>query len=69
MDRYLLLLAHELRDRLYGATIFTKLDLRVVFNLIRIKAGDEWKMAFRLRFGLYEYLVIPFGLCTAPQTY
>jgi len=41
MNRYLLPLAHELRDRLYEVMIFTKLDLRVAFNLIRIKAGDE----------------------------
>ena len=68
MNRYLLPLAHKLRNRLHGATIFTKFDLRVAFNLIRIKAGNEWKTAFRSRFGLYEYLVMPFGLYTAPQT-
>jgi len=67
-DRYPLPLAHELRDRLLGATIFTKLDLRAAFNLIRIKKGDEWKTAFRSRFGLYEYLVMPFGLTNAPAT-
>jgi len=68
MDRYPLPLAHKLQDRLHGATIFTKLDLRAAFNLIRIKASDEWKTAFRSRFGLYEYLVMPFGLYTALQT-
>ena len=67
-DRYPLPLAHKLRDRLLGVTIFTKLDLRTAFNLIRIKKGDKWKMAFRLRFGLYEYLVMPFGLTNAPAT-
>ena len=61
-DRYLLPLAHELRDKLLGATIFTKLDLRAAFNLIRIKKGNEWKTAFRSRFELYEYLVMPFDL-------
>jgi len=41
MDRYPLPLAHKLQDRLHGATIFTKLDLRAAFNLIRIKADNE----------------------------
>jgi ABC-type oligopeptide transport system substrate-binding subunit len=40
-DCYILPLADELRDRLYGAKVFTKLDLRGVYNLIRIKEGKE----------------------------
>jgi len=67
-NRYPLPLAHELRDRLLGATIFTKFDLRAAFNLIRIKKGDKWKTAFRSRFELYEYLVMPFSLTNVPTT-
>jgi len=66
INRYLLPLMNELRDRVQGAKIFTKIDLKWGYNLIRIKEGDEWKTAFRTRYGLYEYLVMPFGLANVP---
>jgi hypothetical protein len=69
MNRYPLPLMNELRDRVQGAKIFTKIDLNSGYNLIRIKEGDEWKRVFRTRYGLYEYLVIPFGLANAPATF
>lgn len=68
-NRYPLPLIPELLQRLRSATIFTKLDLRGAYNLIRIRKGDEWKTAFRMRFGHFEYLVMPFGLCNAPATF
>ena len=54
-DRYAPPLPHEMNDRFQGATIFTKLDLRDAYASVRIKAGEEWKTAFRTRYGLYEY--------------
>jgi hypothetical protein len=47
----------------------TKLDVIAAFHKIRIKEGDEWKTAFRTHYGLFEYLVTPFGLTGAPATF
>ncbi|KAH0610375.1 uncharacterized protein H6S33_011902 [Morchella sextelata] len=68
-DKYPLPIMSELRDRLFKAKIFTKIDLKNGFNLIRIAEGDEWKTAFRTRYGLYQYNVMPFGLCNAPSVF
>jgi len=68
-NKYLLPLMSELRSRLGKATIFTKLDLKNGYYLIRMAEGEEWKTAFKNRYGLYEYTVIPFGLYNAPSTF
>ena len=59
-------LISETLDRMRGAKMFTKLDLRGAYNLLRVAAGHEWKTAFRTRYGLFEYKVMPFGLTNAP---
>ncbi|CCF50035.1 uncharacterized protein UHOR_14181 [Ustilago hordei] len=48
------------------ARIYLKLDLRATYNLIHIVDRDKWKTAFGTQLGLYEYLVMPFGLANAP---
>jgi len=69
LNKYPLRLMTELRERVPGATIFTKLDLKDGYHLIRIKKGDEWKTAFRTRYGHYEYKGMPFCLVNAPATF
>ena len=68
-NAYPLPLISDLMDKLQGASIFTKLDVRAGYNNVRIKEGDEWKAAFITPFGLYEPLVMYFGLCNAPATF
>ncbi len=68
-NRYPLPLINNLLDQLSTAKIFSKLDLRGAYNLIRIAKGEEWKTSFRTRYGAFEYLVMPFGLMNAPATF
>ena len=68
-DRYPLPLIQETLQSLAKAKWFTKLDVIAAFHRLRIASGDEWKTAFRTRYGLYEWLVTPFGLANAPSTF
>ena len=55
-------------NQIRGAKYFTRLDLQSAYNLIGIKDSDQWKTAFRTRYGLFEFLVMPFGQTNAPAT-
>lgn len=68
-NRYPLPLIKETLERLSRAKWFTKLDVIGAFNRLRLKEGEEWKSAFLTRYGLYEYLVMPFGLHGAPAKF
>jgi hypothetical protein len=68
-NRYPIPLIQETLNRLSKAKYYTKLDIIAAFNRLRIAKGDEWLTAFRTRYGLFEYLVMPFGLANAPSTF
>ena len=68
-NKYPLPLISELIEKLRGAKYFTKLDVRWGFNNFRMKEGDEWKAAFCTNRGLFEPLVMFFGLTNSPATF
>ena len=68
-NQYPLPLIGESLDRLGRAKQFTQLDLTNAYHRMRIREGDEWKTAFRTRYGHFEYQVMPFGLSNAPATF
>ncbi|ESK87520.1 reverse transcriptase-rnase h-integrase [Moniliophthora roreri MCA 2997] len=68
-NAYPLPLISDLLDKLKGAEIFTKLDLRNSYNNVRIKDGDQWKAAFKMNRGLFEPTVMFFGLSNSPATF
>ncbi len=56
-------------DLLNSTRIYTKLDLRHAYHLVRIAEGDEWKIAFWTHYGSFEWRVMPFGLTNAPTVF
>lgn len=68
-NKYPLLLIEDCFDRLAGAKIFTKLDLKQGYYHVRIATRDEGKVNYVTKYGLYEFMVIPFRLCNALVTF
>jgi hypothetical protein len=68
-DRYPLPLISDLLDAPGKARIYTKLDLRHAYHLLRVAEGDEPKTAFRTRYGSFNWRVVPFGLTNAPAAF
>ena len=68
-NRYLLPLIPELIVEVQDLFVFTKFDVEGGFNKVRIKEGDQHKAAFKTKYGLYEPMVMYFGLCNSPATF
>ncbi|CAM6125128.1 unnamed protein product [Calypogeia fissa] len=68
-NRYPLPHMNDLFDCLSGARKFFKMDLRSGYYQIRMAKGDKYKTVMRTRFGSFEFLVKPFGLCNATTTF
>ena len=65
-NKYSLPRTNDLFDQLASSSVFSKIDLRSGYHQLKIKKEDVPKTAFRTRYGLYEFLVLPFGLSNAP---
>ncbi|KAL4363694.1 hypothetical protein GQ457_04G022020 [Hibiscus cannabinus] len=59
----------DLFDQLKGALVFFKIDLRLGYYQMKVKDSDVPKASFRTRYGHFEFLVIPFELTNAPETF
>lgn len=68
-NRYPIPLVQQTLDRLGRSKHFTKLDIIAAFNRIRMAQGNEWLTAFNTRYGLFEYTVMPFGVCNGPGSF
>jgi hypothetical protein len=68
-NRYSISLINQLLNRLNDVKKFTKLNIQITYNFIRIKKKDEWKTAFRCRYEQYEYRVMSFELVNASITF
>jgi hypothetical protein len=65
-NKYPLPRIEDLFNQMKGAIAFSKIDLRLGYHQLKIRESDVPKTSFRSRYGLYEYIVMSFGLTNAP---
>jgi len=68
-NNYPLPLITDLVDSMRNKGVFTKMDLWWGYNNVRIKEGDKWKVTFTIHMGLYEPMVMCFGMTNSPATF
>ena len=68
-NNYSLSLISDILENIGTKKMFTKIDLRLGYNNVRIKEGDKWKMAFTILEGSFELMVMFFGLTNSPATF
>lgn len=59
----------EILEELAGSKYFSSIDFRASFHQIRMQPADEYKTAFKIHHGRYQFRVMPFGLTNAPSTF
>ena len=69
VNQYPLPRIDDILDHLGGSMVYSKLDLATGYHQLAIEPTHTYRTAFQSQWGLYEYVVLPFGLCNAPSTF
>ena len=68
-NRYPLPMIDDLFNQLRGARVYSKIEFRTSYHQLRVREADIPKIAFRTRYGYFEFTMMPFGLTNAPAAF